>query len=50
MFDEEIDVLEVVDEVSGDTYFYELDVAEELIEGIDYEIIHYPLELDWNSF
>ena len=50
MFDEDVDLLEVTDEVTGDTYFYELDEVEELIEGVDYEIMHTPLELDWSSF
>lgn len=49
MFDEEVDILEVVDDETGDTYFYEMDMAEELVEGVDYDVI-YPLELDWSSF
>jgi hypothetical protein len=56
MFDDDYEFLEVVDDVTGDTYFYELEMGSDgryVYSGIEMgepEVVQAPLELDWNSF
>ena len=55
MFDDDIELLEVVDDETGDTYFYEMEVGSNgryVYSGIEMspEIAWAPLELDWSSF
>ncbi len=55
MFDDGLEFLEVVDELTGDTYFYELEMNTDssyVYSGLELEPeeVHPPLELDWSSF
>jgi hypothetical protein len=54
MYDDNLEFLEVVDDETGDTYFYEYDLIAGdntyVYPGQNQEVVSFPLVLDWNSF